>query len=150
MNKTLSKLDMLKKELDELKNEKAIKGGKKVVKEAKIDHSNEVKIDPANDIVGKYFSKQAASEFEMFADAFKHFNQTAAQANKIDILEVDKQIKKNLIDQLTAPVRWTQIMENMIADGCNEVVEVGPGKVLQGLFKKVNRDLPTVSAGIEG
>ena len=59
-------------------------------------------------------------------------------------------IKKNLIDQLTAPVRWTQIMENMIADGCNEVVEVGPGKVLQGLFKKVNRDLPTVSAGIEG
>lgn len=59
-------------------------------------------------------------------------------------------IKKNLIDQLTAPVRWTQIMENMIADGCAEVVEVGPGKVLQGLFKKVNRDLPTVSAGIEG
>lgn len=59
-------------------------------------------------------------------------------------------IKKNLIDQLTAPVRWTQIMENMIADGCSEVVEVGPGKVLQGLFKKVNRDLPTVSAGIEG
>lgn len=59
-------------------------------------------------------------------------------------------IKKNLIEQLTAPVRWTQIMENMIADGCAEVVEVGPGKVLQGLFKKVNRDLPTVSAGIEG
>jgi [acyl-carrier-protein] S-malonyltransferase len=59
-------------------------------------------------------------------------------------------IKKNLIAQLTAPVRWTQIMENMIADGCSEVVEVGPGKVLQGLFKKVSRDLPTVSAGIEG
>lgn len=59
-------------------------------------------------------------------------------------------IKKNLIEQLTAPVRWTQIMENMIADGCAEVVEVGPGKVLQGLFKKVNRDFPTVSAGIEG
>ncbi len=59
-------------------------------------------------------------------------------------------IKQNLIEQLTAPVRWTQIMENMIADGCSEVVEVGPGKVLQGLFKKVSRDLPTVSAGIEG
>ncbi len=58
-------------------------------------------------------------------------------------------IKKNLIEQLTAPVRWTQIMENMIADGCSEVVEVGPGKVLQGLFKKVSRDLPTISAGIE-
>ena len=61
-----------------------------------------------------------------------------------------EEIKKNLIEQLTAPVRWTQIMENMIADGCSEVVEVGPGKVLQGLFKKVSRDLPTVSAGIEG
>lgn len=57
-------------------------------------------------------------------------------------------IKKNLIDQLTAPVRWTQSMNAMIADGCSEVVEVGPGKVLQGLFKKVNRDLPVSSAEI--
>jgi [acyl-carrier-protein] S-malonyltransferase len=55
-------------------------------------------------------------------------------------------IKNLLIEQLTAPVRWTQIMENMIADGCTEVIEVGPGKVLQGLFKKVNRDLPVRSA----
>jgi len=55
-------------------------------------------------------------------------------------------IKQLLIEQLTAPVRWTQIMENMIADGCTEVIEVGPGKVLQGLFKKVNRDLPVSSA----
>jgi [acyl-carrier-protein] S-malonyltransferase len=55
-------------------------------------------------------------------------------------------IKNLLIEQLTAPVRWTQIMENMIADGCAEVIEVGPGKVLQGLFKKVNRDLPVSSA----
>ena len=55
-------------------------------------------------------------------------------------------IKNLLIEQLTAPVRWTQIMENMIADGCAEVIEVGPGKVLQGLFKKVSRDLPVSSA----
>jgi len=55
-------------------------------------------------------------------------------------------IKSNLIKQLTAPVRWTQTMNQMIADGCTEVIEVGPGKVLQGLFKKVNRDLPTASA----
>lgn len=55
-------------------------------------------------------------------------------------------IKQLLIEQLTAPVRWTQIMENMIADGCSEVIEVGPGKVLQGLFKKVSRDLPVSSA----
>jgi len=55
-------------------------------------------------------------------------------------------IKSNLIKQLTAPVRWTQTMNQMIADGCTEVIEVGPGKVLQGLFKKVYRDLPTASA----
>ena len=59
-----------------------------------------------------------------------------------------EQIKLNLVKQLTAPVRWTQTMQQMIADGCGEVIEVGPGKVLQGLFKKVNRDLPTSSAEI--
>ena len=57
-------------------------------------------------------------------------------------------IKENLIAQLTAPVRWTQTMNQMIADGCEEVVEVGPGKVLQGLFKKVDRKFPTSSASI--
>jgi [acyl-carrier-protein] S-malonyltransferase len=58
-------------------------------------------------------------------------------------------IKDLLIQQLTAPVRWTQTMENMLRDGCSEVVEVGPGKVLQGLFKKINRDLPVTSAVVE-
>lgn len=58
------------------------------------------------------------------------------------------EIQKNLIAQLTAPVKWTQTMHAMIADGCNEVVEVGPGKVLQGLFKKVDRAFPTSSAEI--
>jgi len=57
-----------------------------------------------------------------------------------------EEIKRNLIQQLTAPVRWTQIMEAMLKDGCTSVIEVGPGKVLQGLFKKVNRDLTTESA----
>jgi len=58
------------------------------------------------------------------------------------------EIKKNLVIQLTAPVKWTQIMQNMLADGVTEVVEVGPGKVLQGLFKKINRELITSSAQI--
>ena len=56
------------------------------------------------------------------------------------------EIKENLILQLTAPVRWTQIAENMIKDGCNSFVEVGPGKVLQGLVKKVKSDVEAVSA----
>lgn len=60
------------------------------------------------------------------------------------------EIKRNLMEQLTAPVRWTQTMHQMITDGCSEVVEVGPGKVLQGLFKKVDRKFLTSSASIEG
>jgi [acyl-carrier-protein] S-malonyltransferase len=58
------------------------------------------------------------------------------------------QIKANLVTQLTGAVRWTQIMQNMLTDGCTEVVEVGPGKVLQGLFKKVDREIPTSSAAL--
>ena len=56
------------------------------------------------------------------------------------------EIKKNLMELLTAPVRWTQTMNQMIADGASEVIEVGPGKVLQGLFKKVDRAFPCSSA----
>jgi [acyl-carrier-protein] S-malonyltransferase len=55
-------------------------------------------------------------------------------------------IKENLIKQLTSPVRWTQIMQNMIADGMTSYTEVGPGAVLQGLLKKVDRQIPTQSA----
>lgn len=55
-------------------------------------------------------------------------------------------IKKNLVAQLTSPVRWSQIARNMIADGASEVIEVGPGAVLQGLMKKVKRDIITSSA----
>jgi [acyl-carrier-protein] S-malonyltransferase len=55
-------------------------------------------------------------------------------------------IKSNLIAQLTAPVKWTQTMEKMIADGASKFYEAGPGKVLQGLVKKVNKDMEAVSA----
>ena len=57
-------------------------------------------------------------------------------------------IKENLIAQLTGAVKWTQTATNMIADGANEFVEVGPGNVLQGLVKKVNREVQTSSASI--
>ena len=53
------------------------------------------------------------------------------------------EIKKNLVSQLTSPVRWTQTMKQMIADGMTELIEVGPGKVLQGLVKKIDRQFPT-------
>lgn len=58
-----------------------------------------------------------------------------------------EKIKLNLIAQLTSSVRWTQIMQNMIADGATSFLEIGPGKVLQGLIKKLNRDMDI--AGIQ-
>jgi [acyl-carrier-protein] S-malonyltransferase len=58
----------------------------------------------------------------------------------------ENEIKANLISQLTAPVRWTQSVQQMIADGALLFTEVGPGKVLQGLVKKINRASETASA----
>ncbi len=55
-------------------------------------------------------------------------------------------IRKNLIDQLTSPVKWTQTVRNMLADGASSFTEVGPGKVLQGLVKKVDRNVNAQSA----
>src|SRR5690606_17384202 len=54
-------------------------------------------------------------------------------------------IKTNLIAQLTAPVRWTQTVQNMIGDGATTFIECGPGKVLQGLVKKIDREVETRS-----
>ncbi|HPF97093.1 MAG: ACP S-malonyltransferase, partial [Mangrovimonas sp.] len=59
------------------------------------------------------------------------------------------EVKKNLISQLTAPVRWTQSVQQMISDGATLFTEVGPGNVLQGLVKKINKDTETASATIE-
>lgn len=57
-----------------------------------------------------------------------------------------KEIQKNLNAQLTAPVRWTQTVQNMIADGATSFIEIGPGKVLQGLVKKINKEMEALSA----
>ena len=66
-------------------------------------------------------------------------NATAQAASDISV------IKKNLIDQLTAPVRWTQSVQAMIAAGAKEFIECGPGNVLQGLVKKINKEAITSS-----
>lgn len=58
----------------------------------------------------------------------------------------ENEIKTNLISQLTAPVRWTQSVQQMITDGANLFTEVGPGNVLQGLVKKINREAQTAAA----
>ncbi|MDR2205552.1 MAG: ACP S-malonyltransferase [Flavobacteriaceae bacterium] len=64
---------------------------------------------------------------------------TTAVSNPADI-------KKNLIAQLTGPVKWTQSVQNMIKDGAKQFIEVGPGKTLQGLIKKINPNAETASA----
>jgi [acyl-carrier-protein] S-malonyltransferase len=58
------------------------------------------------------------------------------------------EIKKNLMSQLTAPVKWTQSIQAMIADGGTEFIEVGPGKVLQGLMRKIDRSVAASAAQI--
>ncbi len=61
---------------------------------------------------------------------------------------IDKdEIKQNLIDQLTRAVRWTQCVQAMIADGASKFTEVGPGKVLQGLIQKINKQVQAESVG---
>lgn len=57
-------------------------------------------------------------------------------------------IKKNLVSQLTAPVKWTQSMQQMINDGATNFVEVGPGNVLQGLMRKIDKNVATEKAAI--
>lgn len=61
----------------------------------------------------------------------------------------ENDIKKNLMSQLTAPVRWTQSIQQMIADGATLFTEVGPGNVLQGLVKKIDREAQTAAATLE-
>jgi [acyl-carrier-protein] S-malonyltransferase len=69
-------------------------------------------------------------------------NVNALPSTDIDV------IKSNLIAQLTAPVKWTQIVQNMTADGATEFIECGPGKVLQGLVKKISPEVAT--SGVQG
>ncbi len=59
------------------------------------------------------------------------------------------EIKKNLVAQLTAPVKWTQTIQNMIKDGATEFTEVGPGKILRGLMRKIDRSVTANSAVLE-
>ena len=58
------------------------------------------------------------------------------------------EIQKNLIAQLTAPVKWTQSINEMISDGVTDFIEVGPGKVLQGLVRKISLDIAVSGAKI--
>ena len=73
-----------------------------------------------------------------------HFNQPSCPVYQNVVAKAvtdPAEIKRNLIDQLTGPVRWTQSVQSMIADGAKEFTEAGPGKVLQGLVMKINKEM---------
>ena len=103
---------------------------------------------------GAFHSPIMESAREKLAEAIEKTNiqplscpifQNVSASAEIDV----DTIRGNLVDQLTAPVKWTQTMEAMIKFGATSVTEVGPGKVLQGLFKKLDRGFDTNSATIE-
>ena len=103
---------------------------------------------------GAFHSPIMESAREKLAEAIEKTNiqplscpifQNVSASAEIDV----DTIRENLVDQLTAPVKWTQTMEAMIKFGATSVTEVGPGKVLQGLFKKLDRGFDTNSATIE-
>ena len=87
--------------------------------------------------------EQAIADTVFSKPICKIYQNVTAQAT-----DDEQEIKKNLIAQLTAPVKWTQTVQNMIKDGADSFVEVGPGKALQGMIKKVDRKMPTESASI--
>jgi len=89
----------------------------------------------------------AQQELEAAIEA-THFNEPICpiyQNVTASAVNSASQIKNNLVLQLTAPVKWTQTVVQMLADGATQFYEVGPGKVLQGLVKKVNKDIEAVS-----
>ncbi len=91
------------------------------------------------------FMQPAAEELEKGIRA-ANFNDARIPVyqNYTASAETDKErIKANLIAQLTGPVRWTQTVENMVKDGCSKFIECGPGKVLAGLVKRIDRTLVT-------
>jgi len=65
-----------------------------------------------------------------------------------EAVQSPEEIKENLIAQLTAPVKWTQSVQNMVKDGATSFIEVGPGKVLQGLVRKIDSGMETSSGTV--
>jgi [acyl-carrier-protein] S-malonyltransferase len=112
------------------------KGAKRAIKLAVGGAFHSPLMEPAKEEL------QAAIESTKFNDPICPVYQNVNAAPSSDPAE----IKKNLVAQLVSPVRWTQTVVNMIADGADNFTESGPGKVLQGLIKKADRTVTTQSA----
>ncbi|RRO13889.1 ACP S-malonyltransferase [Flavobacteriaceae bacterium 14752] len=102
---------------------------------------------------GAFHSPLMAPAKEALASAIENTNFSKPQCPiyqnvNAQAVNAPDEIKHNLVEQLTSAVRWTQIMQNMLKDGMTHYTEVGPGKVLQGLMKKIDRRFPTESASL--
>jgi [acyl-carrier-protein] S-malonyltransferase len=93
--------------------------------------------------------ESAREELEAAIEKTTFYNPTCAvYQNVVARAVMDKEeIKKNLIDQLTGPVRWTQSVLAMIADNASNFTEIGPGKVLQGLINKIDKSV--ITSGVD-
>ena len=103
---------------------------------------------------GAFHSPMMEPAREELAAAIKetHFNEPTCpvyQNVPATAVTTATEIKENLIKQLTAPVKWTQSIQSMITDGGTQFIEVGPGKVLQGLMRKIDRSVETTGASFE-
>ena len=103
---------------------------------------------------GAFHSPMMEPASEELAAAIKetHFNEPTCpvyQNVPATAVTTATEIKENLMKQLTAPVKWTQSIQSMITDGGTKFIEVGPGKVLQGLMRKIDRSVETTGASFE-
>jgi [acyl-carrier-protein] S-malonyltransferase len=103
---------------------------------------------------GAFHSPMMEPAREELAAAIKetHFNEPTCpvyQNVPATAVTTATEIKENLMKQLTAPVKWTQSIQSMITDGGTKFIEVGPGKVLQGLMRKIDRSVETTGASFE-
>lgn len=103
---------------------------------------------------GAFHSPMMEPAREELAAAIKetHFNEPTCpvyQNVPATAVTTATEIKENLMKQLTAPVKWTQSIQSMISDGGTQFIEVGPGKVLQGLMRKIDRSVETTGASFE-
>ncbi len=103
---------------------------------------------------GAFHSPLMAPAKDELAEAIKNttFNEPTCpiyQNVTASAITSAKEIQKNVIAQLTAPVKWTQTIQQMIADGATEFTEIGPGKVLQGLMRKIDRSVTANAATLQ-
>jgi len=103
---------------------------------------------------GAFHSPMMEPAREELAAAIKetHFNEPTCpvyQNVPATAVTTATEIKENLMKQLSAPVKWTQSIQSMITDGGTQFIEVGPGKVLQGLMRKIDRSVETTGASFE-